>query len=239
MRTEVIVALSTLAGGLGTSIITTLPEYIRAKKEAASVKPKDTVRLEYHPIFAYLDEMEAYFLTRYVGYDPGRTALIREMVVHKIRIWRPILKAAAVELDKCVAVDKSSKKDTCNKVFNVFSASLTDGLREYVQWHKADRVLSVDGSMEYTEEDKQTMGTFIAPFQVWHSPREEMVTTGVHEISNSKVITECISRGWDILLVYQLAFLNLKIDAEKTNNELNGSLTGKRFLGITVGPCEY
>lgn len=235
MKQEYILAIAGATGGILTTLIATIPEYIRVRRESKE-QSFENVKAVYSGAFAYLDEMEAFYLTRYSSHDPGRTALIREQAIHKIRVWRPILFKAAEIMDECYKKDKSHDLSSCNKLHNVFQGVLTEGLQAYVGWHRLDRVLSVYG-VEYNEEDKDTMDVFIKCFQKWHSPREEMVRVGIQDISTSKVSSNCIAKTWDILLVFQLAFLNMKLDLEKTENELNGSLTGKKFLGLTIGPC--
>lgn len=92
-----------IVGGVFSVIVAAIAIYpklmeSRKKKKAASLeKGKDRKRvnytpLEYHPVFSHLDELEHYFMSEFSLTDLGRTLIIREVVVHKIRIWREVLK---------------------------------------------------------------------------------------------------------------------------------------------------
>ena len=222
------------AGWLGQRLFDRITKRIDEKR-APDRKPKPLPKLIHHPIFAQLDEMEAWFRYRYSQPDLGRTILSSEMVVHKIRVWRPILLKIARETDECIAACGGTSDPGCNKVMNRFVQAFVDGMTQYVEWHKADTVLSIDGKTIYSAADKKTMDLYARKFQEWHEAREELVSTMTKEIGESGIYETCAKRAWDILSIYQTAFIAMKIDAEKTLKSLNGELTGKPILGVRIG----
>jgi len=60
----------------------------------------ETTPLEYHPLFATVDEIEFYFLRNFSLGDIGRTLIIREMTVNLLRVWRSVLKTYALKPKK-------------------------------------------------------------------------------------------------------------------------------------------
>lgn len=192
-------------------------------------------KLIYHQIFRELDEQEAYFSTRYKHRDFGRQLLAVEMIVHKIRIWRPILLEFAKKADECAAVCGGESKPECNKIANLAVQAYLKGMDEYIDWHNAETVLSIDGDKIYNKKDKETMSKYVDKFQEWYSSREVLTKIMIHEVGESNMYDSCYKRAYDILQAYAVAFISMKLDAEKSLKSLNGSLTGKTFLGVTIG----
>jgi hypothetical protein len=190
-------------------------------------------KLRYHQIFVQLDELEAYFLTRYKHSDFGRQLLATEMIIHKIRAWRPILKEYAIKVDECC--DICNGEDACNKISNMSLQTFIDGMTNYVNWHKKDVVMTSDGDRQYTKEDKETMDIYIQKFITWHSTREELTKIMISEIIDSNMYDNCYERAYDVLHAYSIAFISMKLDSEKTLKDLNGSISGKTFLSTTIG----
>lgn len=195
-------------------------------------------KLVYHPVFNELDELESYFLTRYRHPDLGRQMIASEMMVHKIRIWRPILTEFAEKVDLCCAECNLAKPD-CNKVLNLSVNLLIDGMEEYIDWHNKDVVVSADGHRTYSKTDKETMNIYIKKFQMWHESREELVKMITHDVGNGSTLYDtCYQQAFLILQGYHLAFALCRSDSDKTLKSLNGSITGKMFLGIKIGEME-
>lgn len=235
---EVIIAAMTLIGGgagwIGQRVWERVTKRLDEKRNPER-KPKPLPHLIHHQIFAQLDEMEAWFRYRYTQPDLGRTILSAEMVVHKIRIWRPILLTIAKETDECITKCGGMSDTGCNKVMNRFLKVFVDGMTQYVNWHKEPVVYSIDGTKVYNETDKATMDLYVRKFQEWHEAREELVSTMTKEIGEAGFYETCAKRAWDILSIYQTAFIAMKIDAEKTLKSLNGELTKHVILGVTIG----
>jgi hypothetical protein len=79
------------------------------------------------------------------------------------------------------------------------------------------------------------MGVFIPIFKQWHRTREEVIRIASHEIPNSGMNHTCHGDWWDVLTIYQYSFIQMKYDALNAMYALNGELTGKKFLRLTVG----
>jgi hypothetical protein len=120
------------------------------------------------------------------------------------------------------------------KVYIRFNSVVNKGLEGYVSWHRDPVVISSNGR-EYTEEDKLTMDMYSQKFQEWNYPLEEMRSQMAHDIGESMLYDNCRDRAWDILTVFQAVYVGLKPNAEKTLKSLNGELTGKKYLGMTIG----
>ena len=194
-------------------------------------------KLIYHPVFNELDELESYFATRYRHPDLGRQIIASEMMVHKIRIWRPLLMEFAVNIDNCCETCDLARPE-CNKVLNLAVDVLIRGMEQYVQWHLRDTVLSIDESKVYTKADKETMRVYIEKFRDWHSSREELVRLMTHEVGSSPLYDSCHQKAYLILQGYHLAFSLCRVDSDKTLKSLNGSLTGRSILGVKIGDAE-
>jgi hypothetical protein len=195
-------------------------------------------KLIYHPLFVQLDMLENWVNTRYTQPDHGRTELSKEMILHKIRIWRPILLKFARTTDTCFKKCGSKTIGHCNKTYNSAMTTLTEGLAAYVGWHQKPVVMSADGTRIYEQADKDTMDIYVKKFQEWHASREELVTQMTKQLGESSIYDNCLDRAWDILTVYQMAFVGMRPDMERSLYSLNGSLTGRTFLGTTIGDCD-
>jgi len=220
-----------------TGFIKPVVEEKEEEKEEVNERRKRPL-LRHHPVFMEIAELESYFATRYRHGDLGRQLLASEMMIHKIRIWRPLLEKFAEKIDECCA-DCNLAKPECNKVLNLAMELLIDGMEEYVGWHNKDVVLSADGSKVYSKVDKETMGIYIEKFQCWHESREELVRMITHDVgSHPALYDNCHQQAYLILQGYHLAFSLCRVDSDKTLRSLNGSLTNKKFLGTTVGNVE-
>lgn len=195
------------------------------------------VPLEYHPIFTALDELEFFFMFTFKYSDMGRTLIVREMCVHKIRVWRDILKKYAVDAQECCNSCENLKGIECNKAQNLISAMLLEGVREYNNLYSSVglKMVDVTGSTLYDQASLDTMKVFIPIFNAWHDPRVEAVKMASHDIPISGLNADCYEDYWDVFMVYLYAFIQMKYDAIGAIKQLNGQLTGREFLGVIVG----
>lgn len=197
------------------------------------------VPLEHHPLFATIDEIEFYFLRSFSLPDLGRTIIIREMCVNMLRAWRYVIKNYAIEAQVCFDRCNFKHFGNCNKSENMFSKMLIEGTERYsTSWDMPNKH-DVFGKLAYDPESFATMRVFIPIFQLWHSSREEVVRLASHEIPSSGLNVDCHGDWWDVMTIYQYAFVQMKYDALNAMHALNGELTGKKFLGITVGDISH
>ena len=209
-------------------------EKVKSHEKIVKVMSKKTP-LEHHPIFATIDEIEFFFMRSFELPDLGRTIVIREMCVNKLRVWREVLRTHAIEGQICFDKCESKIYGTCNKAENVFSKMLIEGLGKYTAAWNTPNKLDVFGRVAYDRESLETMEIFIPIFQEWHRSREEVVRLASHDIPNSGMNNDCYADWWDILTVYMYAFTQMKYDALNAMKVLNGELTGKKILNITIG----
>jgi hypothetical protein len=163
--------------------------------------------------------------------------LVAEMIVKKVRVWREILLDAAENVQECCdKCNHGADGAGCNKLENYMVDVLLGGMATYTDWHRKPGAVSRDGQIFFNAESVETMDLFINKFRSWHASRESVVQMATHDIAKSTILYEsCYHRMWDILSVYMYAFVEMKLDAEKTIKSLNGSLTGKKIFGITIG----
>jgi len=137
-------------------------------------------------------------------------------------------------MDKCI--DNCKREgDDCNALENLCAVSMLRGLDSYTGWYLKPKVYDIKGEMRYDADSVETMDIFATEFKRWHGPREDMVRIASHDISKSTTLyKDCYTRCWDILSIYMYAFIEMKLDAERTIKSLNGSLTGKSFLGTII-----
>jgi hypothetical protein len=242
---DILVAL--VGSGGVVTLVTVLLQHRQKMKELELQKKKSEetitrivnkeIPLEYHPLFTTIDEIEHFFMRSFQLPDEGRTTIIREMCVNKLRVWREVLKKHAVNAQNCY--DACQLEGSCNKSENLLSHMLIEGLERYAtSWDKSGK-MDVFGKRDYDAESLATMRIFIPIFQDWHRSREEVVRIASHEIPNSGMNATCHGDWWDVLAVYQYAFIQMKYDALSAMSVLNGGLTGKKFLGITVGDLPH
>ena len=206
---------------------------LEAKPESQSVATR--MSLEYHPLFTMIDEIEYFFTRNFKLSDEGRTKIVRELCVNKLRLWRNIIKKYAEKSQICYDECKSCRYSECNKSENELSKMMIEGMEAYVTMWDDDNIYDVFGKVKYDKESIETMKIFLPIFTNWHQSREEIVRMATHEIPNSGVNIDCYGDWWDILSVYSYAFVQMKYDALGAMKQLNGELTGKQFLGITIG----
>lgn len=220
-------------------LITSLSGYLIGKKVQKKKARKE--QLINHPLFAELENMKIYFTNQYQGKDVGRTALAVELIVHKINIWLPILKNLAEDIQKCT--DQCTfESPSCSKIFNTNMNYLNQGMIEYTNWHKKRDgngklidLYNIYGDRKYNQESRDTMDVYVQKFKQWHSSREEIMHEIIQDFSHTQFTPDCYRKQWDIFSAYQFVFAQMKIDAEKSLKELNGELTGKKFLGVEIG----
>jgi hypothetical protein len=197
--------------------------------------------LKHHPLFAELDKIESDFIMLYDAGDPGRTKLAVELVVHKIRLWRPILLSLAIETQTCSDACEEAQP-FCNKIFNTNMHALNQGRIAYNNWHYAkdeqDNLIPIYGLASrkiYRDECRDTMDLYVKKFTSWQRPREQMIELAIKDFSHSIVSTDCYDKQSDIFSTWLYAFVLMKLDADRSLKELNGELTGLRFLGVQIG----
>ena len=244
---EVIIALVG-SGGLVT-LVTVFLQHRQKMKELELQKKKSEetiirivnkdIPLEYHPLFATIDEIEHFFMRSFTLPDEGRTTIIREMCVNKLRVWRDVIKRYVVDAQNCYDTCDLAQDGLCNKSENSLRRMLIEGLERYTTVWDMPHKMDVFGKIAYDSESLATMQVFIPIFQEWHQSREEVVRIASHEIPNSGMNHTCHGDWWDVLTVYQYAFIQMKYDALNAMYALNGELTGKKFLGLTVGDIPH
>jgi hypothetical protein len=197
---------------------------------------KNELALTYHPIFSTLDEIEFFFVNSFRVADEGRTMLIKELCIKKIQAWRIVIRKYVNMSQNCYEECGSEKYMSCNKSEYLMAQMLMEGTKVYT-------TLFLDGTelYDYTEKIKydkkslETMKVFLPIFSQWHHSREEIVRLATHEIPNSGVNTNCHEDWWDVLNMYVYALVQMKYDAVRAMAQLNGEITGRTFLGITIG----
>jgi hypothetical protein len=123
----------------------------------------------------------------------------------------------------------------CNKSEIDMSKMLIEGLEEYTKFFDGANLFDITGKIKYDDESLETMRVFLPIFRDWHFSREEIVRISSHEIPNSGLNNDCHGDWWDILSVYSFVFVQMKYDAVRAMAQLNGELTGKKFLGNIIG----
>ena len=215
----------------------------QAKLNEQQIKLERIIRkqipLEHHPIFVTMDELEQYFLKTFTLPDYGRTLIIREFIVSKIRVWRTVIRKYVVEGQSCIEECGSAKRETCNKSVNSFRNMLNEGMREYEKLWDTNFKTDVTGEKQYDQESFETMKVFIPIFHQWHSSREEVVRIASSEIPNAGLNYDCHGDWWDVLYVYLFSFVQMKYDATNAMHAINGDLTGKKFLDIEIGELPH
>lgn len=204
---------------------------IESDKQLLQVIRKE-IPLEHHSIFATIDEIEYFFLRSFNLSDQGRTIIIKEICINMLRVWRDVIKRYAIDAQICF--DKCDFKQ-CNKTENDFIRMLLEGTERYTSvWDMANK-MDVFGKVYYDSESLETMRIFIPIFKDWHMSREEIIRIASHDIPRAEMNRNCHGDWWDMLMVYQYSFVQMKYDALHAMQALNGEMTGKKFLGITVG----
>lgn len=206
----------------------------KTKLQVEQLKTKQ-IPLEHHPLFTTLDELEYFFMWTFSLQDPGRTMIIRELCVNKLRVWRNVILQHVHESQICYSNCQSVNRNTCNVTENNFRKMLLEGLDEYTSLWDVVYKQDIFCKHQYDEASIATMKTFLPIFQEWHLSREEMVRLAAHDIPNSGMNTSCYHDWWDMLTVYMYAFTQMKYDSLNAMKSLNGEITGKQFLGTTVG----
>ena len=204
---------------------------LESDKQLLQVIRKE-IPLEHHSIFATIDEIEYFFLRSFSLPDEGRTTIIREMCVNMLRVWRDVIKRYAIDAQVCF--DKCDIAQ-CNKTENAFSKMLLEGVERYTTVWDIPNKMDVFGKIQYDPESLATINVFIPIFQNWHMSREEVIRIASHDIPGAGLNRNCHGDWWDMLMVYQYAMVQMKYDALHAMHALNGELTGKKFLSITVG----
>jgi hypothetical protein len=220
-------------------------EFILAKEKLESEKLmlknkleqnyKNKLSLEFHPLFKTIDEIEYFFMRNFKLSDEGRTLIVRELCVNKLKTWKDVIKKYVLDAQACYLDCESSKYNECNKSENDLSQMLLDGLEAYNTIWDKNIVSDVYGKETYDLESLETMRVFLPIFREWHSSLEELVRIATHEIPNSGMNVDCIEDWWDVLSVYSYAFVQMKYDAVGAIRQLNGELTGRKFLGVIIG----
>lgn len=249
--TTIIVTALTGSGGI-VALVAVLLQYKQKMKELElqttkaheKIKERDEqilkvmnnqIPLEYHPLFTAIDEIEFFFLRSFELPDHGRTVVIREMCVTKLRVWRQVLKNYALDAQRCIDRCSGQMYQACNKAENQFSNMLLEGIEKYSDSWETPNKLDVFGKVAYDKASFETMHIFIPIFQEWHKSREEVVRLAAHDIPNSGMNSCCYEDWWDMLTVYMYAFTQMKYDAINAMKVLNGELTGQTIFGIVVG----
>ena len=243
MQVETILALIGSGGIVG--ILTVLLQHRQKMTELGlqKMKTEETIKriikkeipLEYHTVFTTIDEIEHFFMRSFELEDEGRTIVVREKCVTKLRTWRKVLKKYAVETQKCIDNCELIKDKACNKSSNAVKQMLIEGLDLCsTEWDRPSK-MDVYGKVFYDAKSYETMKIFNPIFDEWHGSREEVVRQASHEIPASNMNISCHGDWWDILTVYQYALMQMKYDALNAMKTLNGELTGQVIFGVVIG----
>lgn len=212
-------------------------EHAKTKLQLENVKNKK-IPLEHHPLFSTLDEIEYFFMWSFTAGDLGRTMVIRELCVNKLRVWRNVILEHVNEGQQCYEECQSNNRGSCNKTENIFRKMLLDGLDGYSMLWETTNKVDIYGRRPYDDVSLETMRKFLPIFKQWHLSREEMVRLAAHDIPNCNMNGLCYDDWWDMLTVYMYAFTQMKYDAVNAMRSLNGHITGDKFFDVTIGPVE-
>jgi hypothetical protein len=242
--TGVIIAALTGSGGLVALIAVILQHRqkmaelstanVKAETKLEQMKAKQ-IPLEHHPLFSSLDEIEYFFLWVFELPDHGRTIVVRELCINKLRVWREVIRNHVDSATMCYESCGSKDRLACNKTENDFRKMLLEGLEKYTILWDVVAKNDVYGRLQYDKDSFEVMAKFVPIFQDWHRSREEMVRLAAHEIPNSSMNNDCYRDWWDMLTVYMYAFTQMKYDAVNAMRSLNGEITGESMLGVTIG----
>ena len=244
MDMTLVIAALTGSGGI-VALVTVLLQHRQKMTELQTIHAKTNLQLEqikskqipleYHPLFTTLEELEHFFMWSFELEDLGRTMVIRELCVNKLRVWKTVLKQYVTDGEACYGLCGSGKRDACNKTELIFRKMLLEGLEGYSILWDINHKMDIYGRVVYDQKSFDSMHKFIPIFQEWHSSREEMVRLAAHDIPNCGINNDCYGDWWDMLTVYMYAFTQMKYDALNAMKTLNGEMTGGEIFGVTIG----
>lgn len=211
-------------------IIPKMKELSKKKKESLLVEG-EKLSLEKHPIFLEFKMLEYFFLNDFKLPDAGRSLLVKDIMVRKLRVGNNILLRYAKNIQNCSSICPDTKQCTeINEIlFNLFTEMIES---IYRPWYK-EGGKSYDGR-EYDKKSIITLDTYFEKFKEWNYNRIELAHTATTELPKSVMNDSCYNMMWDMLSIYSYIFTQMKYDAVATINRLDGEMTGKVFLGIKI-----
>lgn len=215
------------------SIVPKLKELDRSKKDTEEEDEEECkISLEKHPIFLELKNLEFFFRHDFKLPDKGRTELVKDVMLRKIRIAREIATQYAKKIDGCVnTCDLSEQQgEIADIAFELFQ-EMIDAFTQ--PWYKQNTV-SYSGKV-YDEDSQKTLDIYTEKFKTWNRIRTEIAQTASIELPRTHMNDSCYNIMWDMLSIHSYIFIQMKYDAVTTINTLNGELTGHKFLGIEIG----
>ncbi len=104
----------------------------------------------------------------------------------------------------------------------------------------ADMMVLIASIVESYETECRRMGipeAAMNSFSVWHLPRVNQLQSEIKLICESGWISDEVERVGVILSMVDQVMRMTSFDSEKAMDSLNGTLTGKKYKGYTIGEC--
>lgn len=188
--------------------------FILGKKVHKEITIKD---LENHFIFNHINHLKNVKINLLQFGDPARTYIIRLLIFHKLNMIENNLKKF---LDT-----KDLDKYDIDELENLILTYMYNDHSTYINEFKAEAC-----------DEKETGVINIVIDAIWKTYNDNLYQielNGVKEILHSPIYNNNYIRIHSLLLPYMVSIESFLITAEKTLNNLNGKLTGKRFHGYT------
>lgn len=239
ISTEVILGVISGIVAVTVSIVSIIPKLKELGKSKKDTEEDDEenhkVKLEKHPIFLELKNLDYFFRNDFKLPDKGRTELVKDVMLRKIGLAGKIATKYARKIDGCI--DECDTTDQCNEIANMTFELFQEMADNFSNpWYKQN-IVSYSGK-SYDEESQKTLDIYTEKFRTWNRIRTEIAQTASIELPRTHMNDSCYNIMWDMLSIHSYIFIQMKYDAVTTINALNGELTGHFFLGIEIGGRE-
>lgn len=207
---------------------------MKSKKEDSNneKKYKSRVSLDKHPVFLELKSLEYFFTYDFRLKDVGRTMIVKEVTLRKIRVASEILMKYAKQVMACSK--EYENQETNEEIAIVLMDMFTEMVNKvYNPWYRLD-AMSAE-CRRYDEETMQTMDIYLDKYREWNHTRIEIIKTATLELPKANMGDSYYNTMWDMMSIYMYAYTQMKYDAVTTVERLNGELTGHKFLGVELG----
>lgn len=226
-RAETIIEILKVVGALGLGGVVNHILTKEYDKYSNNKKELELPKIQHHNLIqSYFDTKIGYLNNQFLLSDEGRTMVVREVMVNKLRIWKKHLTKLAVDLDECS--NGCDMNDTiCTNLYTMNMKAFNNAINEYRNFY-------LDGN-RYSKEEIEIFDLFMAKFQTYHSKQIQEIEQYIKRACHSKYVTNCIMVQSMIFDAYLSEFNKTFLDANDSIALINGELTGRVINGIEIG----
>ena len=205
---------------------------VKKKENNGALIDKRQVGLDKHPVFLEFKSLEYFFAYDFRLKDAGRTEVVKEATLHKLKTAGEILaKYAKLTMKYSGDCENAKTNEEVAIILMDLFTEMTDSI--YNPWYRVG-ALSICNKV-YDENSVATMDIYLDKYRKWNQTRIEIIKTATLELPRANMGDSCYNTMWDMMSIYMYVYIQMKYDAVTTIKRLNGELTGHYFLGIKLG----